>query len=111
MAVKETRRDAESGGLMRSFGEVFTDQTTLVLLLAVLAAVGGIVSYLSGQRERVVTALARENAAAIASSVEAFQELYAAEVEKRLTGLRNNPSVAPALVGLPTSATLAEALE
>ena len=111
MAVKETRRDVGSGGLMRSFGEVFTDQTTLILLLTVLVAVGGIVSYLSGQRERVITALARENAAAIASSVEAFQEFYAAEVEKKLTVLRNNPSAAPVLAGLPTSATLVESLE
>lgn len=109
--LTDTRRAAETGGMLRSVGEAFADQKTLLLLLAVLGAVGGMAAYLSGQRDRVVEALARENAAEVARSVEAFQGLYANEVDKRLAALRGNPSFAPSLVGMPTAATLAESLE
>ncbi len=111
MAVKGKNRDAGQGGLISSVGEIFTDQTTLILLLAVLGSVAAILSYLLSQRDAVVEGLARENAAAIARTAEALQEMYGAEVEKRLALLRNNPSVAPALAGMPTAAGLVESLE
>ncbi len=110
MASKDMRPISGGGGLMSSVGEVFSDRTALLLLFGVLATVAGIVSYVLSQQNSVVEELARENAAAIARSAEAVQEIYGQEVEKRLNALRNNPSVSAALATLPDSRSVVELL-
>lgn len=110
-ALTNGRRNGDGGGWLRSVGEVFADQTTLVVLVVVFVFVGGVVSHLAGQREQVVEALAREYAAAIARSAEAFHNVYASEVDRRISPLRSNPGMASALAGIPTAAKAAESLD
>ncbi len=107
MASNTMHSDVGSGGLASSVGEVFKDRVTLGLLAVVLGAVALILSLVLSQQRGVAESLAEENAAAVARSVQSFQDLYAAEVERRLAPLRGNPSVAAALAGLPRSDDLA----
>ncbi len=101
MAVKRMSPEVESRGLISSVGERFTNQTTLALILAVLGAVAAILFWVSTRQSGVVEDLARANAAAVARSVEAFQQMYGDEVEKRVAPLRSNPATAGVLAALP----------
>jgi methyl-accepting chemotaxis protein len=101
MAVNRMGPEPGGGGLISSVGERFSNQTTLVLIFAVLGAVAAILIWLLSQQGTVVEELARENAAAVARSVEAFHQMYGDEVEKRVAALRSNPGAAAVIAALP----------
>ncbi len=84
-------------------GELFKDRTALAVLLVVLGVMTAIMLYLTSRQDAVIEDLAAENAAAVARSVESFRELYMNEVERRIAPLRNNPSAAVALAGIPSA--------
>ncbi len=110
MASNNLRPGSGGGGLLSSIGEIFSDRTALMLLFGVLGTVAAILWFVMGQHDSVVENLARENAAGIARSAEAVQEIYGQEVERRLSALRNNPGVAAALATLPTSQSVVDSM-
>lgn len=99
------------GGFASSIRELFKDRVTLALLAGVLGAVGLILSLVLSQQDDIAEALAKENAAAVARSIQAFEDFYSSEVERRLAPLRNNPSFSAALAGLPRSGDLVAMLD
>jgi methyl-accepting chemotaxis protein len=108
MAARDKHPSPSGGGLIGSVGEVFADRTALLILGGVLAVVAVILWWVIGQNDAVVESLAREQASAIARTVEDVQRTYGNEVERPLAALRNNPNVAAALAALPSSQAVVE---